>query len=84
MKVGGIRFVAYASLFRRFSPLASLPWRNQSPMLTVGREKAVEPRQVHAQLGNERRESRDEIQWFEEHMGGTIPVRGLEQGRPGS
>ena len=58
-----------------FASLASAGRRDQCPVIAVGCEHTMKTSKVDAGLGNQRSEPGDEIQRFEDHVGGaSTPV----------
>lgn len=72
---------------RRFLPrclrlpgtAAAFPPHNLRAQSMVGSKAAVEARQVDARAGDQGGQSRQEIQRFENDVGGAVAVRGLER-----
>ena len=63
--------------------LASFGWRYQSTMFAIrlmrhSDEHAVESDQVSPGLRNQGNKPSDEIQWLEDDVGSTIPIRCLQ------
>ena len=56
---------------------ASPCWRHLHAMLAVGRKDTVKPSEVDSGFGHQRRQSGDEVQRLEDHMGSAVPIGGF-------